>query len=49
VRPVGRREVSESRPIDHGPDHLRRLDTFCEVGIVVSHGDGSNLGITTET
>lgn len=49
VRPVGRRKISESRPIDHGPDHLRRLDTFCEVGIVVSHGDGSNLGITTET
>lgn len=42
---VVRGEVAQRRPVDDGIDHLGRGGGLGQGGVVVAHGDGSNLSV----
>jgi len=45
VGPVSRGEVTQSRTVNQGIEHLRRLRNLLQVGVVVADGDGGDLSI----
>lgn len=45
VGPVGGGEVTQSRTVDQGGDHLLGLGHLLEVGVVVANRDGGNLSV----
>lgn len=48
MSPVSGGEVTRSRSVDQGIDHLLGLGNLLEVGVVVSHRDRGNLGIAVD-